>query len=220
MSTVDRRFHRVSTGLKLIYAGLVIVVLTFLGGMVLGAMGGKSEAVVYAVLGLAILAQILSIVGQFSCLDVPEKVKATGPIYAAVALSVTSIALSIASAIPAVAAPAWAGQVAQLLSTAGSICFLVFLRRLAEFLGDPKQISRAGFVLVGTIIVIALAIVLVVLSLGMAGGGQPGGGNVAVITLLGLGLVVFGLVVFVSYANLVDGLRKTIDRHLVGRALE
>ncbi len=220
MSTVDHRFHRVSTGLKLIYAGLILIVLTFLGGMILGATGGTSQAVLYAVLGLSVLASILSIVGQFYCLDVPEKVKATGTIYAAVALSVTSIALSIAAAIPSVGAPAWAGQVAQLLSCAGQICFLVFLRRLAEFLGDPLQISRAGFVLVGTFILIALAIVIVIASFAMMGGGAPGGGSAGIIILLMLGLLVFALVLFIKYANLVDGLRKDIDRHLVGRALE
>ena len=66
----------------------------------------------------------------------------------------------------------------------------------------------------GTILMMALAIAVV--ALGPAG--LPGGGNIPLVALLGLGLIVFGLVIFVSYANLLDGLRQQIDRHLVGRA--
>ena len=213
MSTVDLRVHHVSTGLRLVYTGLVLLFVTIFVGTILNVALGLNLMVIYAIVGLSILAQLMSIVGQFRCLDVPEKVKATGPIYTAVALAVTSIALSIAAAIPAIGAPAWARQVGQILSTAGSICFLVFLGRLAEFLGDPRQIARARFVLFGTILMMALAIAVV--ALGPAG--LPGGGNIPLVALLGLGLIVFGLVIFVSYARLLDGLRQQIDRHLVGR---
>jgi hypothetical protein len=219
MSTVDHRFHHVSTGLRLVYTGLVLLFVTIFGGTILTMALGPNLMVIYAIVGLSILAQVLSIVGQFRCLDVPEKVKATGAIYASVALAVTSIALAISSAIPALGAPAWAKQFGQLLSTAGSICFLVFLGRLAEFLGDPRQIARARFVLIGTIIVMGLAFALIFVSIGMAGG-PPVGGNLALVAVMGLGMLVFGLVLFVSYAKLLDGLRQQIDRHLVGRALE
>ena len=196
----------------------MLLFLAILGGAILSAALRGNEMVLLGMIGVSILAQLMSIVGQFRCLDVPEKVKATGPIYTAVALAVTSIVLSIATAIPALGAPAWANQFAQLLSTIGSFCFLVFLIRLADFLGDPKQISRARFVLTGTIALFVLGIVMGVFM--AVGGGPQGGGNAGVLILMGLVLLVLGLTVFVSYANLLDGLRKVINRHLVGRALE
>jgi hypothetical protein len=218
MSTVDQRFQHVSSGLGLIYTSLVLLFLAILGGTILSAALGGNPMVLLGMMGVIILAQVMSIVGQFRCLDVPEKVKATGAIYTAVALAVTSIVLSIATAIPALGAPAWANQVAQLLSTVGSFCFLIFLIRLADFLGDPKQISRARFVLFGTIALFVLAFAMggyIVMA-----GGPQGAGNGGPLVLIGLVLLVLGLVVFVSYANLLDGLRKVINRHLVGRALE
>jgi hypothetical protein len=232
MSTVDVRFQHVAAGLRLIYTGLVLSVLTFLvtflGGM---AMGGSMDfkkwnpAFLYIVVGLSILAQICAILGQFRCLDVPEKVKATGAIYAAVAPSVFSIILGLVHFIPGVEVPAWANQVGQPLSFAGLICFLFFLRKLALFLGDPKQISRSGFVLKGTIVLIALVLlVMLVTGLAVMGGRPPQRGLLALVGLValvaGLGVLILGLVVFVTYANLVDSLRKNIDRMLVGRALE
>lgn len=215
MLTVDRRFRRVSSGLRQIYAGFLLTVLALLGAIAILLLRERDAVLNWAVLGLSILGQVLGIIGQFGCLDVPAKVKATGAITGSVGLSVGSVVLSVAAAIPSLGAPEWAGGLASLLSLGGSLLFLVFLGRLAEFLGDPKQVARAKFVLNGTVGLLALVFVLGFLSRGP----RNRGGDVMA-AAAGLGLAAFGLVLLARYAILLVVLRQELDRLLFGRTFE
>jgi hypothetical protein len=225
MSTIDHRFHRVSTGLKLVYTSLVLAVLTFLGmfflGIYIGVAGARGPGIelfqspvfLYGLIGVGYLGNILAIVGKIFCLDVPEKVKATGLIYAAVALTVVGLALGFAKSFLGVSFGA-ADSIASLLTVAGYVCFLVFLGRLAEFLNDSRQVARARFVLTGSILTGAIGVAYIV---GLIAVGK----DMPPIVSLALFVVgIFALILFVSYANLLNDLRRRIDSYLVGRTLE
>jgi hypothetical protein len=225
MSTIDHRFHRVSTGLKLVYTSLVLAVLTFLGifflSMYVGFAGPggpglavfQSPALIYGLIGVGYLGNILAITGKIFCLDVPEKVKATGLIYAAVALTVAGLALGFAKSFLGISFGR-ADSIGSLLTVAGYVCFLVFLGRLADFLNDQKQVARARFVLIGSIFagVCAVAYTMSVIA---------GGKDMPPIVSLALIVVgIFALILFVTYSNLVNDLRRRVDSYLVGRTLE
>jgi hypothetical protein len=149
MSIVDVRFRHVSTGLRFTYSGLLLSALSVLCAVTLVVVGRDATLLRIAV-GLSLVAQGLSIVGLFLCRDVPEKIRATGPISSAAAMSALSIVLILARAIRWLNAPLFVAQAGYLLSAGGLICFLVFLRRLALFLGEPRQIARSEFVLSNT----------------------------------------------------------------------
>ncbi len=225
-----QRFGKVATGLKCIYASLLLLVLSIFGGGLAGGIaGGKAAAEgrqvdqneigpVILVIGAAILVSTgLSIYGQISCINVPEKVRATNFIYAAVALNVVGTVLNIGGQAKIV--PPAAGQVGSLFQTAGWICFLIFLKRLAAFLHNDREIGRANFVLWGSICAWISFIVVMIGLLGVVAGG-PGNANAGGAGLLGLAALaigIFALVLFISYSNLVRGLRLDIEDRLSGR---
>ncbi len=235
-ATVDVRFHRVASGLKLIYTSLILTVLLVVGsfvfGIALAASGaarnagqvGGGQAVVtenayfiYTVVAIGLLISALTIIGKVSCLNVPEKVQATGPISAAVALTVMAIILSLSQQFAGL--PESVGSIAQLLNAGAWFCFLVFLRRLAEFLGDQVQINRARSLFKGTIIAGVLFVAFGV-GLLLATQNVIDPSNTRVLGLGMIGVSIYGLILFVRYANLVNGLRKHLARVLVSHTLE
>jgi hypothetical protein len=228
MSTIDDRFRHVATGLKLIYASLVLLVLLFVGGFVGGIfIAGRAapgagavelSPLLLGLLALGILATILGIVGKIYCLDVPEKVKATGVIYTAVALSVVSVCFDVAKAFPSIAISLGPfATIGNWLGMAANILFLVFLGRLAEFLGSPKLVARARFVLFGSIFA-GVSFLVLLFGLPLVVFAPQDLAKIVGVASIVIGI--FALVLFVSYANLISELQRTLDRMLLRRTME
>ena len=85
---------------------------------------GPNLMVIYAIVGLSILAQVLSIVGQFRCFDVPEKVKVTAATICASAAASRPLSVALidrSSVAGDRAALAWPGRSARSSRLAGSV---------------------------------------------------------------------------------------------------
>jgi len=187
-----------------VYWGIAIILLSVIGGIVLGmvfaAAGGTLALFIPAALiGLGVIAgTITGLTGRIFCLDVPEETNARSLIYAAVICDAVAILVSIATWIPNV--PESISSITNLLSLLATLLFIIFLKRIAKFIGRSELADRAQSIL-------TLGIVLVALSFGTAlllfvVGPLAG--------LLGFVVVVLGLVVFLRYVRLVLDLRKAI----------
>ncbi|MEX2139766.1 MAG: hypothetical protein WD894_10930 [Pirellulales bacterium] len=211
-------------GLGLIYISICIILLSailigILGG-VTGAMGAQrgaramqpgeafprpefgGMAIVMLLCGLGlIVGYTLGLIGTFMCLATPQETGAKGLITTSVVLMVIALVMTIANV--AVENMALAG-LANILSVAGGIAFILFLKKLAEFIGAIHLARRAQSILIALVVGVGLLIV----SLGIA---VTGGGAAIIAGLVIFVLMIGGLVVFVMYANLINNLRKAIQ---------
>jgi len=222
-STDDPSLQKVAQGLGLIYLSIVIlvgsVILMFVLGLVLtaaegpaaprGALGGVPIVVVLGGLAM-IVGYLLSLVGSFMCLATPAETGAKGLITASVVLMVLSLVLNIANFF---ARSRGTEGLTNLFSVIGGICFIIFLRRLALFIGATHLAERARNILIALVAGVAIIILMVILAIagGLNAARGGGGGLVAIAFFLGVVLVIGGLVVFVMYANLINNLRKAIQ---------
>jgi hypothetical protein len=152
---------KVATGIKLVYVGLMLVVLAVVIGVfgmcVLGgaiaaggqgnpqaAQGGAAMVVGLGLVvgGLAVVGSIVGLVGRFYCLAVPEEAGSAKPmIMTSVVLEVVSLLISIVTTadnvggnfIPREVKTVTSGGGA-LFSIAAAILFLLFARSVAEFI--------------------------------------------------------------------------------------
>jgi hypothetical protein len=225
-STNDPSLQKVARGLGLIYTSILVLVSTFIlvfvGSMVVGGLaiggggrpnpremqGGLQIVMVLYILGL-LLGYGLNLVGTFMCLATPEETGAKGMITTSVIITVVSLVLTIVNFI--VNNNAVAG-VAGILSVIGGICFILFLKRLAGFIGALHLEQRARSILIALAVGVGFLILLLVLMVGMEPNApRAGGGILAGIAITSLVLTIGGLVVFVMYANLINNLRKAIQ---------
>ena len=214
---------RVSYGLRLIYLSLILAVVTFLAAFVaiLAAVNagqklgpadlgqGPLALILQGMIFLSLLSNVMAIIGKFYCLQVPEKAQASTLIFLSVAFSVLSVLIQVGAAIPATAmlvqpiAPA-----SSLFVMVGYVIFLIFLRRLAEYLGRMVLAARARSILVWSFLLSAVTIA------GMAAVMTAATQEIKIVG----GLVLFAasiiaLVQFVRYVNLLPALRSAIENH-------
>jgi hypothetical protein len=137
-------------------------------------------------------------IGRILCLSVPKEVGASGLIYAAVALDVSSLFAAVSRMIPGL--PNFSGFTG-LLSLAAMVFFLIFLKKLAVFINDSESAARASSLLnlgIGLVVVMVAMIVLPLVSLQAFALGPA---------LLAFVLMVVG---FFIYNRLLSGLRKSL----------
>jgi len=143
---------------------------------------------------------IMIIVGTLMCLATPEETGAKGLVTASVILSVISFCTSVS-----VAAELTQSDVVESIGTltgvAAEITFLLFLKRLSEFIGAIPLAERAKTLLILMAVVFGLQIV------GLFTAFIPPG----LLLILGLSMLVIVLISFFMYLRLLDGLRKAIQ---------
>ena len=208
----DPRWLKVRSGLATLYycivAMLVAIVLLIIGAIITGGMSaanGSKEPPVIVAIGLVLfgitclVAGIGTIVGQVRCTNVPEESGAKGFANGAAICIVLNIVLSMAGT--GSQNPALNG-LGSLISMAGYILFILFIRRSAAYLDDADLATSAGRFLIfgvvtffGVIAVIASAVAQIeILSL-----------------MLGVTLFVMGVAAFIWYLRLIKSLMTTID---------
>jgi hypothetical protein len=84
-----------------------------------------------------------------------------------------------------------------LLGLVGLVLFVLFMKKLAEYIGHRDLAARARNVLIGFVITLSVGVVMVVS--GMIGQ-----------IVLGIPFVIAAVVALVMYANLVNWLRKAL----------
>jgi hypothetical protein len=221
---------KVANGLGLIYAGIVVVLLSAIGGPILVAViaAATHSAGLVMILGVLLVVGVLAgvvlnIVGNIFCLATPEETGAQGLIYASVGAMGLGLLISLASLV--VTLPQGISLLQMLLNLVAGITFMLFLHRLALFIGRQDLAAKAKSILTWCIICAALfvaAMVIMIGSLGMAFFQAANGGamNRADVANVGAGaglggllmvvVLIVGLITFVRYANLLTYMRKAI----------
>ena len=155
-------------------------------------------------LGLGVLANVLSLAGKVYCLSIPSAAGASQFIMMAVACGGIGLALSIAGQVPDTGELAGDFlRTSPLFTMAGFLFYLRFLRRLAAYLGSAPLLVRAIRVQNLTIALMVTVLVTII-------GGELGlSGTVTAIVLIGL--VIGSLVVFFLYVRLIRSLQRTTN---------
>ncbi|MCA9248683.1 MAG: hypothetical protein KDA42_16270 [Planctomycetales bacterium] len=183
---------KTAIGLSLMYYGIILLLLwtiltipmMFLGAAIRFPLGAGM-----------IIASIMMFVGPVLCLSVPPETGAKGLAALSVVFQLIRV---IVEFLPFVGiAPNIVPGLAQAAGILSSVLFVVFLRKLAQFIHRDDLTKRANNVLMMAVIAIALAL-----------GSVVGIGPLPGLILIGVGIL--ALVLFVMYANLINALRKAI----------
>ena len=189
-------FKYTRIGITFVYIGLVLIVLSIFAVPLAAVL--RATWLLLLVPALVVASSLLSMIGRILCLSVPKEVGASGLIYAAVALDVSSLFAAVSRMIPGL--PNFSGF-SGLLSLAAMVFFLIFLKKLAVFINDSESAARASSLLnlgIGLVVVMVAMIVLPLVSL-QAFAFSP--------ALLAFVLMVVG---FFIYNRLLSGLRKSL----------
>jgi hypothetical protein len=198
----------VRKGVRMIYVSIAVIFVGAIGmaclagAMSSGRHGGGPDAtagILVLIPALVILgAAIAIIVGQFMCCAVPEETGAKNfAMIAAICIIINIICSVAAVALPPIQA------LGSLASLTGNILFILFLRKVALYLGNQELASSAMGFLVFLIVVVVVAVLI---SVGAAMSGTP-----ALMGILGLLVIVGALVALVWYMRLLKRTVETID---------
>ncbi len=210
--------QQVATGLGLVYYGIVAVLL----GVIVGAIGpmfvgrgmpnANAMLVVLLFAGLLALAgYVLMFIGPIFCLAVPAESGSKPLIVSSVVLMIISFVGAIANLFTT-ASPALSLLV-NIVGMVSLILFLLFIKKLAQFIGRPDIAQFATVVLVINVVTILLAVVFVsslATAVGLAGRMADGRG--AFVGLLGLAVLVMAVVWIIVYSRLLLSARKALLR--------
>ncbi len=189
-------FKYTRMGITFVYIGLVLIVLSIFAVPLAAVLRATWLLLLFP--ALVVASSLLNMIGRILCLSVPKEVGASGLIYAAVALDVSSLFAAVSRMIPGL--PNFSGFTG-LLSLAAMVFFLIFLKKLAVFINDSESAARASSLLnlgIGLVVVMVAMIVLPLVSLQAFALGPA---------LLAFVLMVVG---FFIYNRLLSGLRKSV----------
>jgi hypothetical protein len=207
-----RTLRNVAKGISLVYYGIVLALLAIIVlamTMVLAAaLDGTAIMVIGGItaVGLAVLANILNLIGPMICLDAPPEIRSKGLIAGSVVFQLLNLALRIfiQIAIRLKEIPREKVLAAQfgsnVVGAIAFILFVLFIKRLAQFIGRSDLSKRASSVLnFWVILTILMFTGGILLSLGTLG---------ALLVLVPA--LVVGIVVLLMYVRLIDGMRKAL----------
>ena len=206
---VPLRKTMVPLGIRLVYIGFMLFLFAmFLATVIPWTNRNNPRGLVSFLpflLGLFFLIQAASLittVGKVMCLTAPPRMSGKGVILVAVAIDL--LAQSIAVAKMFTALPPVLISSINLLSVAGMVCFVLFLKHLGRFLKEPDIAERAtallglGVVVVGMwLSIIALGALAIARVLPAIVGGSG-------ILLLGIALLIVGIIGTIRYAGLLN----------------
>jgi hypothetical protein len=221
LGTPSPSLQRVATGLALVYASVLVILLAIVGGGliggVIGAMARNPNAVPHAIdqhraLFIAIFlvgmtGRVLNLVGSLFCLATPPESRAQGLILISVAATIAAIAVQLGIVFRLVSEDL--NPVQLILIVIAGLTFVLFLQRTALFIGRSDLAGRAKsiFIWFGIVLIMIVAI----FGLALNGAPRPGGDEVFVIVgLLSIASLITGLVTVARYANLLAVIRKAI----------
>ncbi|MDX2038960.1 MAG: hypothetical protein SFX72_20105 [Isosphaeraceae bacterium] len=210
------RLRRAAYGLGLVSIGLAISVVLLIVMLAVGLPKADRLRVEglealgpwnYVINFLGLLSAAVSLVGKFFCARVPEESAATGPITLSLFFGAAGLLFSVGSEIPATAALFQNGApFTPLFSALGYVTFLVYMRRVSDFVGEPLLAEHSRRVLMGSLLLVPPAFLGLIL---ISEGGAGLGVIVGVAALVGV--VIAGWVLFFLFARLIHRLRRAID---------
>jgi hypothetical protein len=211
----------VATGLMIILASLTIIVLSMIGAIatVIQMRGQGPIPQIPIMLGWAVLAAyLLNIVGTLVCLATPAITGATNWLYGSVCFMLAAVSISLVGrffddlspSLREIQQPAW---------IVSSIFFVLYLQRLAKYLGSHQLVTQARRTLRAGILLLVLMMVQLALTQKLFAdiaqfGGQrnaPGVPQFAMVAgIVGLATLIVGAVALIRYVNLLIGIRNAI----------
>jgi hypothetical protein len=192
--------ERTATGLGLVYYGILIMLLMIVVGIIAMVLTGDARQALFPVLLIgvgAIVGGLLMFIGQVLCLAVPAESGGRGLIIGTVILQalnfVTSVTMNLVGN---------GTKSGNLFGLIGAVLFILFLRKVSQYIGRRDLATRAGNVLGIMGAIVGLAMVAGVLAAIKA--------QAALFVMGAVGLI--ALVGFVMYVNLLNALRKALRR--------
>ncbi len=160
---------KVQLGISLVFWGLELmalaILLTLVIPFVIPFMAAKMLPFLMIVIpGLGIMlliAGLMSMVGKILCLAAPREMEGKGVIYACVAFELAFLLIGLAEKVTIV--PAILSGLKGFFPIIGFVLFLIFLRKLAEFIQNRELAEKAGGLLklgVALVVFVILAFVL------------------------------------------------------------
>lgn len=200
--------RRVRLGLSLVYYGICGVLLATICTPFLVAL---DVMVVLGIAGIMFVLSTMIFVGQALCIAVPVESGAKGLAIAAAVLQLASWAVSLGTSLFESSVGVVGGSlVGGLASLASPICFVLFLRQTARYVGEHAIAARATRTLIVGLIAAAMFVPGMVWMPGFgfaaAGGPVP---ETAWLAMMGIGGLMM-LAAFLMYANTITYLRKAI----------
>jgi len=210
--------RRVGTGVGLTYFALIVMVLLFLGTMALGFAtafvgrpgqrgGPPTFFMLFSTIALVGFwgAALMDFVGRCLCIAVPVASGGRGLAIAAVVLQVLGVVGPVIGAMAFAPVMGFSGVIC---GFAAAVCYLLFLRKTALFIGRDDLARRARTVLIGgvggVLYLAALVFVFTTAEFGRQGEG---------VRMLGsLAFFIAAVVLFVMYASLLNSLRIALRR--------
>jgi hypothetical protein len=217
-------------GLFTVYYGIVAVLAGIVGGMLFGILGAVSEidfTIVVGILGLfaGIGGYIAILIGQIMCIMVPRETGGKRYAQIALAMQVIPILITIFNSVilplivvssdvdptVLVIGSGFLGLTSPIITFAGYICFLLFLKHLAMYLHRPDLHASSSKVMVRVIGTGVMTFLLLVafMALPFFGIGMAGPMMIAAL-ILSVFLAVTFIFTFVTYANLVGYMARAI----------
>ena len=192
--TDSASLSKTAIGLSLVYYGIILFLLSTI--LTFGAAFFPFALMI--TLGGFMISSVMMLVGPIFCLSVPAETNAKGLIIGAVVLQLLNFSITVLSAAGVNLGPF--APFAQMFGVLPAICFVLFMRRLSQFIGREDLASRAGRVLMLGLVTVVAAIgrFFAMFTLGPAA------------ALLLLGVAAMMLIAFVMYANLVNALSKAL----------
>lgn len=202
----DAALRKVASGLNLVYWSIGVSILAAIGSGILGAILGPARVQAPTILGtlvvIGLTTTVMGIVGKVMCLAVPPQTGAQGLIISAVVLEIFGnlggLVARFSKLPPEVATPFFGGV--SLLGIIGAVLFVLFMRKLALYIGRPELARKASSILiVGGLAVVAMLMALagVLLAQNRLMGGREGillvFGAIGGLLMLAGGLMYIGL---------------------------
>jgi hypothetical protein len=210
-------------GLGLVFAAIALLFLSITALGILSLLNIDLNdlidlSVVILVLGLFLT--ILNGTGQALCLFVPPEAKTRGLIIGSLTAIILTLVLhavlladSFLGLLPL--EPQWLSLATTIAALIAQVLFILFLRKLANYVGAGEQEATAEVLLLWWLVemvLVALAPVLVIF-FGMPGGLVLDGLSLAWQVYF-FGMVGLSLVVFVMYCSLITGVREGVLRYM------
>ena len=208
------------TGLSYLYASVILIIILFLGGVILGIAGNNSPRELRGFgIGVGVLgftAFLFSVIGNGFLMSAPSRCTGQGLLKAAFGLQLGAVVLSLfgnfelLEQLSGRVRLARTDQLSPTLVVLGmqlayNICWCLGMQRFFGFLNDPINAGRASLFLKLMVTVIGLAILTPIMLM-----------TIPVLAVVsGVSIFVIGIVTIIVYVRLIEQGRKTL-RNITG----
>jgi hypothetical protein len=225
LGTPSTSLRKVASGLGLIRIGLILTIFSVLvsvfGILMIGLGGAGANALGTTALlfiGMVLVAQVLNLVGTILCLSAPAETQARGWIFASLVAELLNMIPALAARLGLYSDSEVAQSAELLLGIVAYVTFILFLRKLGQFIGRTDLAQRAVYLLLLGAVLVGLDMVFLassVLSVEVKGQlGVRGAGMAGIALFAGVSMFIVEIVALVKYLGLLADMKSAI---LAGR---